>query len=136
MKAILVTGGAGFVGSHACKALGRAGYLPVCFDNLEKGHEWAVKWGPLERGDLKNEQDLRRVFEAWRPWAVMHFAVCWRVCSRSDEVLSCKHWRDGKTAERLRGISVSKHRGFELMRLLPFKIRERTGSAPRRGGTA
>jgi nucleoside-diphosphate-sugar epimerase len=68
MKAILVTGGAGFVGSHACKALVRAGYLPVCFDNLEKGHEWAVKWGPLERGDLRNEQDLRRVFEAWRPW--------------------------------------------------------------------
>jgi UDP-arabinose 4-epimerase len=74
MKTILVTGGAGFVGSHACKALARAGYLPVSFDNLEKGHEWAVKWGPLERGDVRNEKDLRRVFEAWRPSAVMHFA--------------------------------------------------------------
>jgi UDP-arabinose 4-epimerase len=75
MKTILVTGGAGFVGSHACKALSRAGYLPVTFDNLERGHEWAVKWGPLERGDLRNETDLLRVFEAWRPWAVMHFAA-------------------------------------------------------------
>jgi UDP-arabinose 4-epimerase len=75
MKTILVTGGAGFVGSHACKALARAGYLPVTFDNLEHGHERAVKWGPLERGDLRNEHDLARVFEARRPWAVMHFAA-------------------------------------------------------------
>src|ERR1700693_4047681 len=75
MKTILVTGGAGFVGSHACKALSRAEYLPVTFDSLETGHERAVKWGPLERGDLRSENDLRRVFEAWRPWAVMHFAA-------------------------------------------------------------
>jgi UDP-arabinose 4-epimerase len=75
LKTILVTGGAGFVGSHACKALSRAGYLPVTFDNLEHGHERAVKWGPLERGDLRNETDLHRAFEARRPWAVMHFAA-------------------------------------------------------------
>jgi UDP-arabinose 4-epimerase len=74
MKTILVTGGAGFVGSHACKTLARTGYLPVCFDSLERGHEWAVKRGPPERGDLRNEQDLRRAFEARRPRAVMHFA--------------------------------------------------------------
>jgi UDP-arabinose 4-epimerase len=75
MKTILVTGGAGFVGSHACKALARAGYLPVVFDSLEHGHDWAVKWGPLERGDVRNEQDLARVFAARQPWAVMHFAA-------------------------------------------------------------
>jgi UDP-arabinose 4-epimerase len=75
MKTILVTGGAGFVGSHACKALSRAGYLPVTFDNLERGHESAVKWGPLERGDLRNEKDLERTFEAHRPRAIMHFAA-------------------------------------------------------------
>jgi UDP-glucose 4-epimerase len=75
MKTILVTGGAGFVGSHACKALSRAGYLPVTFDNLERGHERAVKWGPLERGDLRNHDDLRRAFATHRPWAVMHFAA-------------------------------------------------------------
>ena len=44
MNTILVMGGAGFVGSHACKALPRAGYLPVTFDNFERGHQWAVKW--------------------------------------------------------------------------------------------
>jgi hypothetical protein len=66
---------AGFVGSHACKALSRAGYLPVAFDKLERGHERAVKWGPLERGDLRNENDIACVFEARQPWAVMHFAA-------------------------------------------------------------
>jgi UDP-arabinose 4-epimerase len=74
-KTVLVTGGAGFVGSHACKALARAGYLPVTFDSLERGHERTVKWGPLERGDLRNENDITRVFEVRRPWAVIHFAA-------------------------------------------------------------
>jgi UDP-arabinose 4-epimerase len=75
MKTILVTGGAGFVGSHACKALARAGYLPVTFDNFERGHERAVQWGPLERGDLRNYTDVARAFVTHRPWAVMHFAA-------------------------------------------------------------
>ena len=75
MKAILVTGGAGFIGSHACKALAAAGYNPVTLDNLERGHEWAVKWGPLERGDITDPKFLQRVFETWRPEAVMHFAA-------------------------------------------------------------
>ena len=75
MKNILVTGGAGFVGSHACKALAAAGYNPVTLDNLERGHEWAVKWGPLERGDIRDPTVLQRVFETWRPEAVLHFAA-------------------------------------------------------------
>ena len=75
MKTVLVTGGAGFVGSHACKALARAGYNPIAFDNLERGHRWAVKWGPFENADLRSEKDLKRVFEKWKPWAVIHFAA-------------------------------------------------------------
>lgn len=75
MTNILVTGGAGFVGSHACKALARAGYVPITFDNLERGHRWAVKWGPFEQADLRNEQDLHRVFTKWKPWGVVHFAA-------------------------------------------------------------
>lgn len=75
MKKVLVTGGAGFVGSHACKALARAGYTPITFDNLERGHRWAVKWGPFEQGDIRNINDLRRVFEKWKPSAVIHFAA-------------------------------------------------------------
>lgn len=49
---VLVTGGAGYIGSHTCKALARAGYIPVTYDNLVHGHAWAAQWGPLVRGDL------------------------------------------------------------------------------------
>ena len=72
---ILVTGGAGYVGSHACKALSRAGFTPVVYDNLVAGHEWAVKWGPLERGDILDRERLDNVFQQYQPSAVMHFAA-------------------------------------------------------------
>jgi UDP-arabinose 4-epimerase len=49
---ILVTGGAGYIDSHTCKALAHAGYVPVTYDSLEHGHRWAVQWGPLVEGDL------------------------------------------------------------------------------------
>ncbi|MDS4032060.1 MAG: UDP-glucose 4-epimerase GalE [Candidatus Contendobacter sp.] len=75
MKSILVTGGAGYIGSHACKALARAGYLPVVYDNLVYGHEWAVKWGPLERGDLLDGTRLAEVIARYRPAAAIHFAA-------------------------------------------------------------
>jgi UDP-arabinose 4-epimerase len=72
---VLVTGGAGYIGSHACKALSRAGYLPVAYDNLVFGHEWAVKWGPLERGDILDRARLDEVIERHEPRAIMHFAA-------------------------------------------------------------
>src|SRR4051812_36426572 len=75
MKNILVTGGAGYIGSHACKALADAGYAPVTFDNLVFGHEWAVRWGPFVRGDILDRDALDHAFEAFRPQAVMHFAA-------------------------------------------------------------
>ena len=72
---ILVTGGAGYIGSHACKALAAAGYTPVTFDNLVYGHADLVKWGPLERGDLLDSERIRQVIAHYRPQAVMHFAA-------------------------------------------------------------
>ena len=57
-QSILVTGGAGYVGSHACKALAGAGYRPVVYDNLSRGHRDAVKWGPLVEGDLHDRDRL------------------------------------------------------------------------------
>jgi len=71
---VLVTGGAGYVGSHVCKALSRVGYLPVVYDNLLRGHEWAVKWGPLERGDVRDRARLGDVFARHKPAAVLHIA--------------------------------------------------------------
>ena len=72
---ILVTGGAGYIGSHACKALKAAGFTPITLDNMIYGHEWAVKWGPLVRGDILNRADLDPVFEEYKPAAVLHFAA-------------------------------------------------------------
>jgi len=74
-KAILVTGGAGYIGSHACKALARAGYTPIAFDNLVYGHRWSVQWGPLEEGDILDRGRLEEVLQKYEPAAVMHFAA-------------------------------------------------------------
>lgn len=75
MKHVLVTGGAGYIGSHACKALAAAGLVPVAFDNLVYGHECAVRWGPFVQGDILDRVALDRVIEIHRPQAVMHFAA-------------------------------------------------------------
>lgn len=72
---VLVTGGAGYIGSHACKALAKAGYTPVTLDNLVYGHRWAVKWGPFVHGDLADGNLLRRVLREYDIKAVMHFAA-------------------------------------------------------------
>lgn len=74
-KVVLVTGGAGYIGSHACKELHRAGYSPVAFDNLVFGHEWAVKWGPLVRADLSDLKSIRRTLSEYSVEAVLHFAA-------------------------------------------------------------
>ena len=75
VRRILVTGGAGYIGSHACKSLARAGFEPVAYDNLVYGHRWAVQWGPLEVGDIADHERLVGVLEQYRPEAVIHFAA-------------------------------------------------------------
>jgi UDP-glucose-4-epimerase GalE len=75
MATVLVTGGAGYIGSHACKRLAEAGHLPVCFDNFGTGWRDAVKYGPLVEGDLLDPAALARAFAETRPDAVMHFAA-------------------------------------------------------------
>lgn len=74
MKNILVTGGAGYIGSHVCKELAARGYRPVTYDNLVNGHRLAVRWGPLEHGDVLDRRRLDEVISRYRPQAVMHFA--------------------------------------------------------------
>ncbi|KAA5604248.1 UDP-glucose 4-epimerase GalE [Roseospira marina] len=71
---VLVTGGAGFVGSHTCKALAGAGFRPVVYDNLSNGARQAVQWGPLEVGDLDDAERLAAVVAAYAPKGVLHFA--------------------------------------------------------------
>jgi UDP-arabinose 4-epimerase len=74
-KKVLVTGGAGYIGSHCCKALVRHGYSPVAYDNLSTGNRSAVRWGPLIAGDVADYEKLFDVLKSFRPLAVMHFAA-------------------------------------------------------------
>lgn len=71
----MVTGGAGYIGSHACKALKLAGYTPVTFDSLITGWAEAVKFGPFEQGDLTDRARVDEVLAKYEPIAVMHFAA-------------------------------------------------------------
>ncbi len=92
MKTILVTGGAGYIGSHACKALSLAGYEPITYDNLCRGFAHAVKWGPLEQGDILDKDRLSEVLKRYRPDAVMHFAALAYV---AESVLEpARYWRN------------------------------------------
>ncbi|WP_108658696.1 UDP-glucose 4-epimerase GalE [Acuticoccus kandeliae] len=75
MQRVLVTGGAGYIGSHCCKALAAAGYEPVVFDNLSTGHRSFCRFGPLIPGDIRDADELDRAFQSMMPVAVMHFAA-------------------------------------------------------------
>lgn len=91
-KSVIVTGGAGYIGSHACKALRAAGYEPVTFDNLSTGWEDAVKFGPFEKGDLLDRARLDEVFAKYNPVAVMHFAAFSQVGESMKD--PGKYWRN------------------------------------------
>jgi len=75
MDSVLLVGGAGYIGSHAAKYLSRQGYQPVVYDDLSRGHRQAVKWGPLEVGDIADTARLTEVLKKHAPKAVMHFAA-------------------------------------------------------------
>ncbi len=73
--AILICGGAGYIGSHTNKLLSQQGYDTVIFDNLVYGHKEAVKWGTFVQGDLKNQEEIEAVFQKYPIDAVLHFAA-------------------------------------------------------------
>ena len=73
--AVLVCGGAGYVGSHVCKALSKAGFRPVVLDNFSAGHRHNVKWGPLVEGDIRDAATVEAAVRAHTPIAAMHFAA-------------------------------------------------------------
>lgn len=74
MARIFVTGGAGYIGSHACKALAAAGHEPITYDTLEHGFRQAVQWGPLEVGDVRDRARLEAALRKYEPEAVFHMA--------------------------------------------------------------
>jgi len=91
-QTVFVSGGAGYIGSHACKLLRSQGFLPVTFDNLSTGWREAVKYGPLEEGDLMDRARVDAVFKEYAPVAVMHFAALSQVGESMD--VPGKYWRE------------------------------------------
>jgi UDP-glucose 4-epimerase len=88
---VLVTGGAGYIGAHACKALARAGFVPVAFDNFSTGWRDAVKFGPAFQGDLMEPAQIDAAFAQYRPVAVMHFAALSLVGEAMQD--PARYWR-------------------------------------------
>ena len=72
---ILVTGGAGYIGSHVVKALGEAGYEILTYDNLSTGNKWSVLYGELIAADLSDKETLKKTIVKFKPDAIMHFAA-------------------------------------------------------------
>jgi UDP-arabinose 4-epimerase len=103
---VLVTGGAGYIGSHTCKALAQAGYLPVTYDSLCRGNAWAVKWGPLEEGDLMDGERLRAVLRRHRPVGVIHFAAFAYVGESMGDPLSYYRNNVGGTVSLLQAMAA------------------------------
>lgn len=89
---VLVTGGAGYIGAHACKALKLAGFVPVAFDNLSTGHGEAVKFGPLVQGDLMDRAAVDAALAEHRPVAVLHFAALSQVGESMTD--PARYWRE------------------------------------------
>jgi UDP-arabinose 4-epimerase len=110
MKTVLVTGGAGYIGSHTCKALSAAGFLPVAYDKLIYGHRYAVKWGPLEIGDIRDRARLDEVIVKYQPVAVLHFAAFAYV---GESVLEPGKYYTNNVAGTLEMLEAMRARGID-----------------------
>ncbi len=107
-RRILIAGGAGYIGSHAAKALRLAGREPVVFDDLTSGHAHAVKWGPLVKGDVRDADALRAAIREHKPDAVMHFAARIEV---GEGEKNPAHFYDNNVAGTLNLVRVMQEEG-------------------------
>ncbi|MET3837651.1 UDP-glucose 4-epimerase [Brevundimonas sp. UYEF29] len=109
---ILVTGGAGYVGSHACLALSQAGFTPVVYDNLSNGHAAFVQWGELETGDIRDAARLDAVIARHKPVAILHFAALIEV---GESVKAPGRFYDNNVVGALTLIEAARRGGIEAM---------------------
>ena len=107
---ILVTGGAGYIGSHVVKVLGQRGYEILVYDNLSTGHEWAVLYGRLVRGDLSDKVFLDKIIKEFNPDAIMHFAAFIQVEESVREPL--KYYRNN-TVNTLNLLEIMQKNGIK-----------------------
>jgi UDP-arabinose 4-epimerase len=112
MVKVLVTGGAGYIGSHACQALANAGLEPIVYDSLETGRRSAVKWGPLEQGDIRDGARLRSILATHRPSAVMHFAAYIQV---EESVAHPGKYYDNNVVGTLRVLEAMRETGVDTI---------------------
>lgn len=110
--AILICGGAGYIGSHVNKMLSRRGYETVVFDNLVYGHREAVKWGTFVEGDLKNREEIEAVFERYPIEAVMHFVAYAYV---GESVADPEKYYRNNVANTLNLLSVMRRHGCDKL---------------------
>jgi len=111
-QTILVSGGAGYVGSHVCLALAEAGFAPVVYDNLSNGHEAFVQWGVLEQGDIRDGDRLDEVIARHRPMALLHFAGLIEV---GESVKEPGRFYDNNVAGAISLIEAARRGGIEAM---------------------
>lgn len=109
---VLVTGGAGYIGSHTCLRLSEAGFLPVVYDNLSNGWRRFVQWGPLEQGDIRDGARLDEVFAKHRPHAVIHFAALIEV---GESVKYPGRFYENNVAGAISLIEAARRAGVEAM---------------------
>ena len=105
-ETVLVTGGAGYIGSHTCKALVNSGYTPVVYDSLCRGNTWAIQWGPLEVGDSLDGEHLWDVLRKYRPIGVVHFAAYAYVGESMQKALVYYRNNVGGTVSLLRAMAA------------------------------
>lgn len=106
MSKILVTGGAGYIGSHTCKALSKSGYTPIVYDSLYRGNLSSVKWGPFELGDLMDGERIKGVIRKHRPIGVIHFAALAYVGESIENPLIYYQNNVGGTVSLLRAMAT------------------------------
>ena len=112
LVSVLVTGGAGYIGSHACLRLAEAGFHPIAFDNLTQGRPAFARWGPLEIGDIRDRARLDEVFALHRPTAVLHFAAMTDI---ADSIRNPERFHDNNVAGTRTLLAAARAAGVERM---------------------
>jgi UDP-glucose-4-epimerase GalE len=112
MTSVLVTGGAGYVGSHSCKALAAAGLVPITYDNISRGHREAVKWGLFELGDIRDRGRLDAVLQLHRPAAILH---CAAVAYVGESVQNPAHYYDNNVTGSLVLLEAARAAGIDCL---------------------
>ncbi len=112
MPNILVAGGAGYIGAHTCLNLFDKGFTPVTFDNLSNGHAEFVRWGPLERGDIRDRKRLDEVLKKYKPLAIVHFAATIEVGASVEDPFS---FYDNNVAGTIALLSAAQAAGIDKL---------------------